>query len=192
MMLQNYQNTDRGRTWSMTLNKISTLLLLCMVLLYGCTPVPIKGPNYQNIEFTSNEKGLVYVYWLGKNERLDFSINAVNESANEDIVFNMKRGGYYMFESSPGDLHLETSANFTFGQMALLDMAMTFDEELNLNIEPGKKYYVRCIKTGHKGSFKLGMEHVYEGRGLNEIQDTKLISNDSDDSDDSDENVNME
>lgn len=155
-------------------NKISlSLILLSILYLSGCATA-LTGPAFKLTESIPSENTHIYMYWTGSsktNQRIDFSIEL-----NDKYITDMRYGGYFLYTGAPGDIDIESSANFTFGQMALLDMAFTFNENLKLNAKPGEKYFIRCTKTGYKGSYKLAMKVVDEKRGLYEIRSAKLLA----------------
>ena len=154
-------------------HKNTFLLLVPFVLLLCSCASGLNGTFFKAVSDTPKDKGIVYVFWPNPNNngsRIDFEL-----FANGKSMTDMKKGGYYVFPAEPGELDLETSPNFTFGQMGLLDIAMTFNEHLKLSIEPRKTYFVRCYLAGWRGSYQLQMKLLSETEGVNEIQATRLL-----------------
>jgi hypothetical protein len=147
----------------MIFNK-STIFIVSAFLLYACSTASNKDTSVKIEELTRDQKGVVYIYWPGFNEPITFSI-----SANGESVIDINGGRYFVLETLPGDLNLDSSANFLFGHVGMLDIVFSH-QKLDLNIKPGGTYYVRCNMTGVDGSYKLPMEIVDEIVGLSEIK----------------------
>lgn len=155
-------------------NKMLLIILFPVaVLLSGCVQ-SLKGPVFHAEEVTPIDKGLVYVYWTeypGRKIAVDFSMEA-----NGQFITNMEHGGYFVHEAENGPLEIKSSANFEMGVMGLLDVALTPSKRLELDIDAGEIYYVRCTLYGGAGHSTLYMAVVDDDkRGLYEVREARLL-----------------
>jgi Protein of unknown function (DUF2846) len=147
-------------------------ILLIIGLLSGCATA-LKGPTFKAVESAPENSGIVYMYWTDKSgfsTRQDFDL-LVNGSA----ITTIKKGGYFAYKAKPGPIDLEASVNFSYFNMGALDLALTSNEHLPLNVEAGQTYYIRCLLSGRQGQYKLPMNQVDAERGLREIKTARLL-----------------
>ena len=151
--------------------------LFVLFLITGCATT-IKGPVFHPVGNVPENKSLVYIYWTDKAARIkgiDFSIKANGESLTD-----MRHGGYYQYFSDPGTLELSSHVNFKFMAVGLLDVAMAPTEKLEIDIDGGGTYYVRCISHGANAfNYALTMMLVDKERGEYEIREAKLLPKNS-------------
>jgi hypothetical protein len=151
------------------------LFIFAVVVVSGCAAPELTGPTFTEQDEIPSNQSIVYLYWTDRMEQLTHMRVKFEMVANGHKLLDLSIGGYHVFLADPGELVVTSSANFTFGQMGALDVAMTPKKEITLNIEPGKRYFIRGALTGRPGRFQLHLTAVDEGRGLYEIRSAKLI-----------------
>ncbi|NOR79897.1 MAG: DUF2846 domain-containing protein [Methyloprofundus sp.] len=149
-----------------------SVTMLVMFLLIGCAPAALTGANFKQEIISDANNAHIYIYWTERaaNNRVDFEI-----IINGEQVTDLKRGGYYLYRANPGNVDIVSSPNFTYGQMGVLDMALTANGRCSLKVEADKQYFIRSVITGTPGSYKLQMNQVDHERGVYELRTAKLL-----------------
>lgn len=156
-----------------SLNKL--ICFICLILLTSCTTM--KGPAFQPVSDKPIDKALVYLYWPAENLRTHFTIKA-----NNDKIGTIKNGGYFLWFAEPGDVELTAKVKVKLFATGILDAVSNPTTSININLEAGNDYYVRCRGLEPKlMSFsltrgqQLEMTNVTESTATDEIQNCKLM-----------------
>jgi hypothetical protein len=75
-------------------------LMLALALLYGCAA---KGPSFTRVSDIPSAKGLVYVY---RSPGLVGSAVTYHVHAGDEIIGNLRNGGYFYYFADPGELEI--------------------------------------------------------------------------------------
>lgn len=160
----------------MNLELTKNCALFFVIALCGCA-AGLKGPNFQAITDISEDKALIYVYWPDEDLRTEFAIKA-----NQVRITTLKNGGYFAYETEPGEIKLSANVNFKMFVTGALEAATAPSTDLNINVEPRLTYYVKCSGLAPKflslsmtHGQRLGMSLVPEGPGAAQIQYCKLL-----------------
>jgi len=150
---------------------VSISVLFC-IFFSSCSATKF-GKKFQYPEILPKDKALVYLYWTDEtsfNKRVEFSINA-----NDKQITTMKYGGYYLFEAPPGNLEISSHVTFKVAAAGILDVLLAPTVKINIKIEKGNKYFIRCILDRAIVNYRLEMMTVEEKQGIYEIRDAKLL-----------------
>ena len=157
--------------------RLFTFVALCS-LMVGCAFVKPQGPIFKPHTSVSNEKALIYVYRpLGESFGYDRTYYLFN---GEDLVIDLKHGGYYAFEVDPGKISLISNVNDSLRNTPNLFAYMLEGPNDNPAIAEfealkSKTYYVRFKPISYFTSFEPTLSIVTESEGLSEIKECKLI-----------------
>jgi len=146
-----------------SLRAIGVTLCLFLVL-SGCAPTAptLTGRPFQFQENTESEMGQIYIYRMLTPPTLRSPDLLINRERHLDLM----AGGFARVRVSPGEMLIETKWSWDTG---------VEDKSVQLVVEPGQTYYVRC----HTDMWGLGFNSrlqviprvvaLYELEGLKEL-----------------------
>ncbi len=153
----------------------SFICFFCLISLTNCTT--LKGPAFQPVSNKPIDKALVYFYWPAEKLRTHFTIKA-----NNIKIGTIKNGGYFFYFAEPGDIELAAKVKVKLFATGILDAVSNSTTSININLEAGNDYYIRCRGLDPKlmsFSFTRGqqleMTNVTESTAAYEIQNCKLM-----------------
>lgn len=142
------------------MRKITYLVLTFILLsaISGCaTPMVVglrKGPQHY-IPSGDPNKGLIYVYREGE---YFGCLRGIYVTANGKRIGGLNSGTYFVYEADPGEVVIS------------VENWMGKDPSRKINVEAGKKYYLKgCLKMGFWDTDPY-IERVHDAEGEGAIQ----------------------
>jgi len=166
------------------------LAFYCILFLSGCaTGLVVVGPAFQPVSNIPNDKAVVYIYWPEEYYYLMFPNAGSQAKTQYTLTTNgielgtLLNGGYFAYLAEPGSLELTEKVQFKFGATGTLDVLLTPEKNIIIDVGCGKNYYIRCSLDAPSSSFSLveirpqniQMVHTSKTLGSAEIQSCVLL-----------------
>jgi len=155
------------------------LLLACAVVLVftGCALDQAKGPLFSSPVSPKTGQALIYVYRPPTESHGYQRIYYVQ--ANGVRLKNLKHGGYYPYETSPGHVTLVSGGknDFGFGGGGIeqsIELSNVKAAKLEFDVEAGGVYYVKLHPESHPFYFQPQLFLMTNADGQSEIKVCKL------------------
>lgn len=163
------------------ISRLFIVVTIGVFLLSGCAINKPKGPLYSPYNKQNDGKALVYVYRpLGESFGYDRTYYLMHDG---NLISDLKHGGYFSFEVSPGTVYLVSDVNASIRhKLNLLAYALEAGNKkdaalIKFNVKAGNTYFIRFKPITHATYFEPTLKLVSKEESLDEIVKCKLIIN---------------
>lgn len=159
---------------------MKTTLFLALLILSlgsgGCASYKAKGPLYSPSASTPPGQAVIYIYrpphetfgW----QRVYFVY------ANGSRLRDLKFGGYYPYETPPGDIQLSSVTKLAFGHVVdiAIERSAVGAAKLEFKAQAGQAYYVKMHPESHFTYIQPKLFLMTNSDAQGEIKECKLLA----------------